>query len=140
MGAMVVTVVSDDEAWRADLEAALGARGFDALGLPEDGVAPLPLSAKPSALLLDAGVLPYGASEMGAQLKVFLEDRCPPLVCIGEPPESDDGEIFDANVPRTDDPEAMVDELVQLLPRLRGASGFVSRRDVVIAPGDVEIG
>ena len=135
---MVVTVVSDDEEWRASIETALAERGFEPLPLP-DVVARLPLAAKPAVLLLDAGVSPYGSTELAAQLKIFLEDRCPPLVCVGEPKESDDGQLFDAVVPRGP-VGSSIDELVHLLPRLRGVSGFVSRADVVIPPGDVEIG
>jgi hypothetical protein len=133
---MVVTVVSDDALWRETLERELAERGFEALPLPaDDAPARLPLKAKPTALILDAAISPYGATELAAQLQVFLEDRCPALVCAGEPPESDDGDLFDGVVSRL----SALDELVQLLPRLRGVSGFVSRADVVI-PDDVEIG
>jgi len=134
----VVTVVSDDLALRSGVEEGLRSRGFEILPLPEgeDWSRP-PLARKPSALLLDATVDPYGATELAEQLRAWLDARCPALVCLGEPAEPAPEGVFDARVTCG---EGLVAELAQLLPRLTAASGVALRGDVRDALDDEAAG
>ncbi|MEQ8457546.1 MAG: hypothetical protein RLO52_05305 [Sandaracinaceae bacterium] len=136
----VVTVVTDDEALRSSLEGGLRERGFDIVSLPDDDQwSRAPLARKPSTLVLDAAALPYGATELAEQLRVWLEDRCPALVCVGEPEEPPRDSLFDAQVARGA-AATLVADLAQLLPRLTAVSGVALRSDVQSAIDDEAAG
>ena len=123
---MIVTVVSGEAKWRQALEAGLRARGFDALAVYEEGEEPWPRPrAQPLVFLIDAHVPPYGATELATQLRTLLGERCPVLVCLGDPAEAYDGELFAARTERPDNAFALLDELEHLLPRVVGmGSGY----------------
>lgn len=127
MSAMVVTVVSGDEAWRRALERGLASVGFAPLDLYDEG-AVANRRSPPLALLIDADNDPYDAVDLASWLTIILADRCPPLVCLGQPKGDCDEELFAGRAERPDDPAELLRELEHLVPRVAGmASGFVAK-------------
>ncbi|MCA9608871.1 MAG: hypothetical protein KC619_24875 [Myxococcales bacterium] len=136
MSSMVVTVVSGDAEWRRALEAGLASAGFAPLAIYEETFDPRIRRTPPLALLIDATDDEYDAVQLAGWLQILLADRCPALVCLGEPKGEHDAELFAGRAPRPDDPNELLDELEHLVPRVAGmASGFVARGS---APGDEE--
>lgn len=128
MSSMVVTVVSGDAAWRRALEAGLATVGFAPLAIYEESFDPRLRRAPPLALLIDATDEEYDAVELAGWLQIILADRCPALVCLGEPRGEHDDDLFAGRAARPDDPNDLLVELEHLVPRVAGmASGFVAR-------------
>ncbi|MCB9595573.1 MAG: hypothetical protein H6719_22825 [Sandaracinaceae bacterium] len=128
MSSMVVTVVSGDTEWRRALEAGLATVGFDPLAIFDDELETPHRGPPPLALLIDAEDDPYDAVELATWLTIILADRCPALICLGEPKGEHDDELFAGRAPRPSDPNELLTELEHLVPRTVGmASGFVAR-------------
>ena len=126
MSSILVAVVSGDATWRRALEAGLSARGLSPVPLLETHETRAPSHARPLAVLVDAIAAPYGASELAEQLEMFLGERCPALICLGDAGSGAD--LFAGRAGRPDDPLLLLDELEQLIPRCTGmGSGVVSR-------------
>jgi hypothetical protein len=127
-----ITVVSDDPGWTEKVRAALRERGVGALPLLEltfgdgEGI---------GALLLDSRLAPHGGIELAEQLRLVLEDVCPPLLLSAPDPEA----LTDAErapffaVVRTADPASVADAAARELARLPATSGFVLRSGVLRA-------
>lgn len=123
---MVVTVVSEDERWRRGLEAGLKTRGFAPVDVSSDHA--IPPHRAPLALLIDAHGEPYDAVEIASWLRFFLADRCPALVCLGQPPADCDDGLFAGISERPDDPGELLDELVRLVPAAVGMTSEIVGR------------
>ncbi len=128
MSSMVVTVVSGDPAWRDALERGLPTVGFAPLSIYDDAFDPRARRAPPQALLIDAEDDPYDAVELASWLALILADRCPAMICLGEPKAHCDEELFAGRAARPSNPQDLLTELEHLVPRAVGmASGFVAR-------------